>query len=210
MRGNLSGRRGTKRKDEPLVTLTFFLVSAILFMLICGLVIVLILGSVKGLVEKFPAEEGWGGNYTLPSLSRSIAPTKLSTDGFRKVDDVTVDFLNDEAVVNLRCGCYVLRGVVEKSQGVSITNALRNRTGPRAISHDFIRDVFNTLGIKVHMVKIVGIKDRMYLARIFLQQGNTLLDFDIRPSDGMAVALRMGAPIYVNETLLETHGRKVC
>jgi bifunctional DNase/RNase len=36
------------------------------------------------------------------------------------------------------------------------------------------------------------------------------LNYDVRPSDGIAIALRMNAPIYINQTLLMTEGKKVC
>jgi bifunctional DNase/RNase len=140
----------------------------------------------------------------------TVTIPQLSTNGFVQAN-VTADLTDQNTGnVTLSANCYDLIGGVEASQAVSIIDALDNQFGPRPNAHDLARDVFTALKINVLMVKVTEVKDSAFYAKIVLRQGNTVLNYDIRPSDGIAIALRMNAPIYVNETLLMTEGTKVC
>lgn len=129
--------------------------------------------------------------------------------GFERVDKVDVAFV-DGGSITLTAGCYKLTAGVEVTQALSIQNALQNRTMERPNAHDLARDVFDTLYIKVLMVKITELRDNAYFARILLRQKNNFLNFDVRPSDGIAIALRMNSPIYINKSLLEQQGKYIC
>ena len=143
------------------------------------------------------------------TVSTLVLP-QLSTSGFVQVN-ITADLVDQNTgTITLSANCYDLNGNVEASQADSIINALNNQFGPRPNAHDLARDVFTALKINVLMVKVTEMKDSAFYAKIVLRQGNTVLNYDIRPSDGIAIALRMKAPIYVNETLLMTQGKKVC
>ena len=140
----------------------------------------------------------------------SLAIPQLSTVGFKQVN-VTADIIDQNtAIATLYDECYELTANIEPLQADSILSALSNQVGPRPNAHDLAKDVFTSLKIDVLLVKITEKRDNMYFAKIVLRQGNTVLNYDIRPSDGMAIALRMKAPIYVNETLLTTDGKKLC
>lgn len=140
----------------------------------------------------------------------SVALPELSTDGFVKAN-VTADVLDQNtATLTLSDPCYELSAGVEPTMADSILNAIDNQVGPRPNAHDLAKDVFNALKINVLMVKITERRDSMYLGKIVLRQGNTILNYDVRPSDGIAIGLRMNAPIYINQTLLHTEGKNVC
>ena len=53
---------------------------------------------------------------------------------------------------------------------------------------------------------ITRVEDRTYYAEIHLQHGGTLVNIDARPSDSIAIALRLGAPIFAAEELLVDPG----
>lgn len=150
--------------------------------------------------------------YPQPLYSEvaTISLPQLSTVGFVKAN-VSVDLTDQySGNITLSANCYEMVGGAEASQVVSISDALNNQSESRPDAHDLARDVFTTLKIDVLMVKITEIKDSAFFAKIVLRQGNTVLNYDIRPSDGIAIALRMNAPIYINETLLTQQGTKVC
>ncbi|MDI6806525.1 MAG: bifunctional nuclease family protein [Candidatus Aenigmarchaeota archaeon] len=134
----------------------------------------------------------------------------LSTLGFERVNNVDVRIIGNEGLVILSASCYELTGIIEPTQAISIQNALQNITTERPNAHDLARDVFNTLDIKMLMVKITELRDSAYFAKILLRQKNTFLNFDVRPSDGIAIALRVGAPIYIDKGLLERQGKYIC
>lgn len=136
---------------------------------------------------------------------------ELSTDGYTKVENVDVTAVNDSlALITLNAGCYDLEASVETTQALSIEYALQNITGPRPNAHDLAKDIFNSLNIQVLLVKITNASNQLYHSRIFLRQGNTVLNLDARPSDAIAIALRVNAPIYINTTLLKENGRYIC
>jgi bifunctional DNase/RNase len=135
---------------------------------------------------------------------------QLSTTGYVKVN-VSADIVDAEtASLTLSAKCYDLTASVEPLQAESILLALSNQVGPRPNAHDLARDVFTSLKIDVLMVKINERRESAFFAKIVLRQGNTVLNYDVRPSDGIAIALRMNAPIYINQTLLLAEGKKVC
>lgn len=133
----------------------------------------------------------------------------LSTSGFVAVRPMA-DLVGDRGVVSLEGGCNRVVAGTDLSQAESIKDGLGGLTGPRPNTHELMRDTFKVLGVDVVMVKVTELRDQNFIGRIILQQGNTILALDSRPSDGIALALRTGATIYFNETLLKEMGEKIC
>lgn len=141
----------------------------------------------------------------------NISLPELSTAGFTEVN-LSVQIRDDYGVVFLGNDCYVITAEVEKSQAESIQNGIDQKVGPRPNAHDLFNDLLKNLDIKVLMIKITHIQDNAYHSQFILRQGNTVLNFDARPSDAIAIGARTDylVPIYVNETLLKTVGKKIC
>jgi len=134
----------------------------------------------------------------------------LSTNGFVKVDNITATTDGQQGSLALKSGCYELAAGVEPFQAVSINDGLQGKVGPRPNAHDITKDVFQALKIDVIMVKITDRHDNLFFAKLILRQGNTILNFDARPSDAVAIAVRTHADVYINETLLKTEGKNLC
>jgi len=136
----------------------------------------------------------------------------ISLNGFVKVDKVvpSIDPSTGQGSLSLRSGCYELAAGVELDMAQSISDGLQGVVGPRPNAHDIIKDVFQALKIDVLMAKVTERHDNLFFAKLLLRQGNTILNFDARPSDAIAIALRTNASIYINETLIRTEGKNVC
>jgi len=119
-------------------------------------------------------------------------------------------YTDDYGVVVLSANCYGVEGVTEKWIAESILEGAGNRTPFRPDAHDVIRDVFKSLDVEVVMVKVVDIVNNTFIGRLVLKQGNRIVSLDIRPSNAVAVAVRVGAPIYMREDLLKNYGKKIC
>jgi bifunctional DNase/RNase len=78
---------------------------------------------------------------------------------------------------------------------------------PRPVIHDLLTNLFNILGVTVNWVEIRGRLDNTFCALIDLSVSKNRFKIDTRPSDAIAIALRMNSPIYVNEALLDEHKR---
>ena len=140
----------------------------------------------------------------------NVAIPDLSTSGFVKIDKITTGIEGSNGVLTLRSGCYELSAGVEPYISVSIQNALDGKVEARPNAHDIAKDVFSTLKIDMLMAKVTERRENSFFAKIVLRQGNTILNFDARPSDAIAIAIRMKAGVYMNETLLKAEGKKIC
>ena len=88
-------------------------------------------------------------------------------------------------------------------EAISITNALNHETLPRPITHDLITEMLTRLSVSLIALHIDAIEDGVFFAKLILCQGDREEILDCRPSDGIAIALRMKAPILVAEEVVE-------
>ncbi len=74
---------------------------------------------------------------------------------------------------------------------------------PRPMTHDLLRNLLDKLDVKVDRIVVSDLKDNTYFARIHLLVNGGSEQLDARPSDAIALALRTGAPIFVEQEVLE-------
>lgn len=84
----------------------------------------------------------------------------------------------------------------------AIALALENIQLERPMTHDLLKSIIEGLGGKVTKVVVNALKANTYHARIVIETSEGIYSFDARPSDSIALALRVGAPIYVAEEVL--------
>ncbi|UCD07827.1 MAG: bifunctional nuclease family protein [Candidatus Aenigmatarchaeota archaeon] len=130
---------------------------------------------------------------------------QLSIDGFSRA---SIDV--DEDQIYLFSGCRRLSMVTNEFQTKSIKDGLEGVMGFRPTTHDIMRNVLDAFDMKPIMVKITDLRENAYFARLFVVQGRRILNLDSRPSDAIAIAVRTATPVYVNQTLMEEQGEKVC
>jgi bifunctional DNase/RNase len=141
--------------------------------------------------------------------SELISIPDLSTIGYLKVD-VDASVSGNDGVVILQTNCYQLTAVTEQYQAQSIANGIAGKVDFRPNTHDLMKDALNNLGIEVKMVKIVEMRNNTFIGRLILKQGNKVVSLDSRPSDGIALAVRTGSPVYIKESLMEEQGKYIC
>jgi len=73
---------------------------------------------------------------------------------------------------------------------------------PRPMTHDLIKNILETIEARVQKVVVTDLKENTFYAVLHLQVGTTEYTVDARPSDAIALALRVGAPIYVDEEVV--------
>ena len=71
----------------------------------------------------------------------------------------------------------------------------------RPITHDLCKSLIIGLRGELRRVQITRIEDRTYFAELHLVRNGDLVHVDARPSDSIAIALRLGAPIFAAESL---------
>ena len=97
-------------------------------------------------------------------------------------------------------GIYIWIGILEAA---SIANALQKFTFDRPMTHDLFKNLIETLKITVSNVEIYDLKENTYYAKINFLSEESSFSLDSRPSDAIAIALRFGALIYVNDRVFE-------
>jgi bifunctional DNase/RNase len=73
---------------------------------------------------------------------------------------------------------------------------------PRPMTHDLIKNILEAIDARVLKVVVTDLKENTFFAVLHLQVGEKEYTVDSRPSDAIALALRVGAPIYVDEDVV--------
>ena len=93
------------------------------------------------------------------------------------------------------------------SVGIFEANAIalqiENIPTPRPMTHDLLRNVIKDLKAAVEKIVVSDLKDKTFYALIYLRIGGELVAVDSRPSDALALALRVRAPIYVEDSVID-------
>ena len=75
---------------------------------------------------------------------------------------------------------------------------------PRPMTHDLIKNVLTGLDTHVHKVVVTELKEDTFYAVIWIEREGRVISIDSRPSDALALALRMDCPIFVEDEVLKT------
>jgi len=85
----------------------------------------------------------------------------------------------------------------------AIAMRLQGLTPERPLTHDLFATVLGELGVRVERVLISALADETFHARLVLVRPDSRHEVDARPSDAIALAVRLGVPIYAAEAVLE-------
>ena len=92
------------------------------------------------------------------------------------------------------------------AEASAIAMELQGIKAPRPMTHDLLKSVITGLGATVRRILISGLKEKTYFAELWLAREDHLFQLDARPSDSIALALRVHAPIFTDDDLLEQGG----
>jgi len=124
------------------------------------------------------------------------------------IDSIRVSLMNYQRVVILKekgTNRY-LPIWIGPAEADAIAVKLQNVELSRPLTHDLLQSVISTLGASVEYIVVCGLKEDTFYARLALSVDGDALDIDSRPSDALALAVRVGAPIYAEESVLEKAG----
>jgi uncharacterized protein len=91
-------------------------------------------------------------------------------------------------------------GLLEAS---SIATAIENIQTPRPMTHDLLKNILDRLEAKVVRIEVNDLKDNTFYALLYIVVHDEKIVVDSRPSDAIAIALRTGAPIFVEESVIK-------
>src|SRR5437588_12435837 len=76
---------------------------------------------------------------------------------------------------------------------------------PRPMTHDLIKNVLTGLDAHVHKVVVTELKEDTFFAVIWMEREGRIVSVDSRPSDALALALRVDCPIYVDDEVVKNY-----
>ena len=97
--------------------------------------------------------------------------------------------------------------VVGHAEALAILRELRQHPPmPRPLTHDLLRNVIRGLGARVERVVVTRLVEGTFFADLILRRGKETIRVDARPSDAMALALKVGAKLFVARKVLDEAG----
>src|SRR4030043_914651 len=88
----------------------------------------------------------------------------------------------------------------------AIAVRLQDVSVARPLTHDLLRSVIDALGAQVNCIVVSDLSNDTFYARIVLDVDGKSLEIDSRPSDAIALAVRVQVPIFAEESVLERAG----
>ncbi len=85
----------------------------------------------------------------------------------------------------------------------AITVSLQQMEVARPLTHDLLRNVLSSLGAEVLQVNITELREDVFYARIMIRVNGQDMEIDSRPSDALALAVRVHVPIFVEDSVME-------
>ena len=124
------------------------------------------------------------------------------------IDSIRVSLMNYQRVVILKekdterylpiwIGPNEADAIAVRLQGVDV---------PRPLTHDLLNSMVNALGASVNSIIVTELKNDTFFAKIILNVDGGQMEIDSRPSDALALAVRVDAPIYAEEGVLDKAG----
>lgn len=106
--------------------------------------------------------------------------------------------------------------VIGAAEAQSIECRLQEVITPRPLTHDLMVNIMRAFGLDLQHIVLKQIQGGIFATDLYLSDGEREVRMDSRSSDGIAIAIRMGVPIFVEEELLakvsfsaaDTHGSK--
>ncbi len=121
-----------------------------------------------------------------------------------KIRGLMVDPVTNTPIVILRdsSGNSILPIWVGVYEANAIALEIEKVSTPRPMTHDLIRNLLTGVEAKVSKVVVSELRDETFYAVIWLERDGQAISVDSRPSDALAIALRLDCPIYVEEQVL--------
>ena len=88
------------------------------------------------------------------------------------------------------------------AEASAIIRIMENMASQRPMTHDLINNILETLEYDVEKIEINDLNDGTYFANIYIANGDDTHIIDSRPSDAIAIALRVKCPIYVTANVI--------
>jgi hypothetical protein len=121
------------------------------------------------------------------------------------IDSIRVSLMSHHRIVVLKEqeGERLLPIWIGPFEADAITIQLQGMDAARPLTHDLLKSVIETLGAEAMHIIVTGLENTTFYAQIVLDLDGDTIEIDSRPSDAIALAVRVNAPIYVADDVME-------
>jgi bifunctional DNase/RNase len=121
-----------------------------------------------------------------------------------EIDSIRVSLMSQHRIVILKdlAGERFLPIWIGPYEAEAITVSLQEMEVARPLTHDLLRNTLQALGAEVQRIEVIDLRDDVFYARIVLRVAGRELEIDSRPSDALALAVRVHVPIFVDEKVM--------
>ena len=125
------------------------------------------------------------------------------------ISGLTMDPVTNSPIVILKAvdGDETLPIWIGLLEATAIASEMEGIKFSRPMTHDLLKNMMDKVDVKVARIEVSDLKDNTYYAVIHLKQGEKEITLDARPSDALAISLRVKAPIFVAEEVINQSSR---
>jgi bifunctional DNase/RNase len=118
---------------------------------------------------------------------------------------VSFDLVGKQPIVLLKTadGNKFLPIWIGHPEAAAILMKLQGASTPRPMTHDLVTDMLGQLDAQVVRITVTELKENTFYASITVQQDGSEIEIDSRPSDAIALAVRVEAPIFADDRVIE-------
>jgi bifunctional DNase/RNase len=122
-----------------------------------------------------------------------------------KVSGLTIDPASNSPIVLLKSvqGDHAVPIWIGILEATAIATELENVRFARPMTHDLFKNFIDKLEVKISKVEVCDLKDNTFFAQIYFSFDDHSYNIDARPSDAIALALRAGCPIFVDDIVIQ-------
>ena len=113
-------------------------------------------------------------------------------------------------IVILKNNCSVISIGTSKDKTKRLARASELKYDIRPESQDILEEIMDVFEINIKYVAIEDLREDIFYAHSIIYNDEKVLNIDSKPSDALVLALKTGAPIYVNESLFDKNGKNNC
>jgi uncharacterized protein len=125
------------------------------------------------------------------------------------ISGLTMDPVTNSPIVILKAvdGDETLPIWIGLLEATAIASEMEGIKFSRPMTHDLLKNMMDMVDVKVVRIEVSDLKDNTYYAVIHFKQGEKEMTLDARPSDALAISLRVKAPIFVAEEVIKQSSR---
>jgi bifunctional DNase/RNase len=120
--------------------------------------------------------------------------TGLTIDPFTSMPIIILKDMEDKAALPIWIGLIEASAIATELEHIQLS---------RPMTHDLLKNIMDSVGIKVVKAVITELRDNTFYAKVVLDNSGKEIEMDARPSDAIAIALRTKSPIFVEKSVVE-------